>query len=169
MHFQVEVAKAVPAAFQPQTPLSTGLSDVGTLHLVFDASLLAKALASPRRAANGSSGAEAAAEAAAERLQAALVERLDPVDWAAYREPMAGLVVESLSRKGLLLGLLLRGTPVDGQVWSACNTCLLLCSAWWVCWARCGRCVCDLLFSVFCCACCVRCKLLTPWPYKRVC
>lgn len=111
---QVELTSALEAALQPQAPLATTLTEVGTLQLVFDTLLISKALAPPpKRTANGSAASGDAAAAAAARLQDLLVERLDPVDWAAYRTHMAGLIQDSLVRKGLLLGLLLRFNPAD--------------------------------------------------------
>lgn len=109
---QVELATALEAALQPQAPLAASLNEVGALQLAFDAHLIAQALARPPGPPNGGSTAAAAVE----RLQTAVVALLDPVDWAAYRSHMVGLVQGSLARKALLLGLLLRCNPADAQV-----------------------------------------------------
>ena len=110
------MAAALETALQPQAPLSTALTEIGTLQLVFDTQFISKALSTSRR--SGATAPSAAPPAAddAKPLSAALIERLDPVDWAAYVGHMSGLVRDSLVRKGLLLGLLIRAGPDADKV-----------------------------------------------------
>eukprot|EP00892_Ulva_mutabilis_P009475 jgi/Ulvmu1/68/UM001_0071.1 len=115
---QVEVVKAFEAEMLTKPAVSAALSEIGVLQLVFDSQLIAKALVVPRpgpAAAGAGAAAPSAAAHAAQRLHAALIERLDPVDWAAYQGHVASLTQQSLLRKGLLLGLLVRTDSNGGM------------------------------------------------------